>query len=122
MRRGAMGRLLMITWLLPGSTGCVAWHTETASPRELLQARQEPALRVTKPDKSQVEMWNPVLVRDSIYGHPTERAIARFSVPLSAVQGVETRRTSFGKTLLLILGVGAGVAAYGLIQSLNQAY
>ena len=122
MRRVSMGKLLVIGWLLPASTGCVAWHTESVSPRQVLQSRQEPAVRVTKPDKSRVEMWNPVLVRDSIHGNPTERAIARFSVPLSMVQGIETRRTSIGKTLLLVLGVGAGVAAYSLLQSLNQGY
>ncbi|MGQ0704228.1 MAG: hypothetical protein ACT4PM_13975 [Gemmatimonadales bacterium] len=122
MRRIPVGRLLVIGWLLPASTGCVAWHTESVPPRELLQSRQEPAVRVTKPDRSRVEMWNPVLVRDSIYGNPTERAIARFSMPLSAVQGIETRRTSIGKTLLLVLGVAAGVVAYGLLQELNQGY
>ncbi len=120
MQKDRVRRVLAVGWLLLSSTGCVAWRTETVSPRELLRSGDVPAVRVTKPDKSRVEMWNPVLSGDSISGNPTERAIARFSVPLSSVQGIETRRTSIGKTLLLVLGVGAGIAAYGLLQSLNQ--
>jgi hypothetical protein len=105
--------------ILAGS-GCVGWRTETVPPRELLQGGEVNAVRIQKPDRTRVEMWNPAIVGDSITGHPTERAIARFTIPLSAVQTIETRHTSIGKTLLAALGIGAGVVAYALIQSLNQ--
>ena len=102
------------------STGCVGWRPESASPRELLRGGEVNAVRIIKPDKTRVEMWSPTIVGDSITGHPTERAIARFTIPLSAVQSIETRHTSIGKTLLAALGIGAGVVVYALIQSLNQ--
>ncbi|HLG06277.1 MAG TPA: hypothetical protein VI383_09015 [Gemmatimonadales bacterium] len=102
----------------------MAWRIETVSPRELLQRGGDdgpiPAVRVTKPDQTRVEIWGPALVGDSIAGHATERAIARFYVPLSQVSLIETRHQSFGKTILFVLGVGAGVAVYALLQSLNQ--
>jgi hypothetical protein len=101
-------------------SGCVGWRTENVSPRELLRGGEVNAVRILKPDKTRVEMWNPSISGDSITGHPTERAIARFTLPLSAVQSIETRHTSIGKTLLAALGIGAGVVAYALIQSLNQ--
>jgi hypothetical protein len=108
------------TVLVLFSSGCAGWRTESVSPRELLQGGEVSAVRILKPDQTRVEMWGPNIVGDSITGHPTERAIARFTLPLSAVQSIETRHTSLGKTLLAALGIGAGVVAYALIQSLNQ--
>lgn len=118
--------LVRRTWItlsgvlvLTGS-GCMAWRTESVAPKELLRGGDVNAVRIQKPDKSRVEMWSPAIVGDSITGHPTERAIARFTLPLSAVQSIETRHTSIGKTLLAALGIGAGIVVYALIQSLNQ--
>ncbi len=102
-----------------GGTGCVGWRTEQATPRELLSNGEIRAVRIVKPDNTRLEVWDPALVGDSIRGHPSERAIARFTIPLSSVQSIETRHTSLGKTFLAVLGIGAGVVAYALIQSLN---
>ena len=102
-----------------GMAGCVGWRTEPVTPRELLSDSEVRAVRIVKPDNTRIEVWDPTLVGDSIRGHPTERAIARFSVPLSSVQSIETRHTSIGKTFLAVLGIGAGVVVYALIQSLN---
>lgn len=113
-------RITLGSVLVLASAGCVGWRTESVSPRELLRGGEVNAVRVVKPDRTRVEMWSPAIVGDSITGHPTERAIARFTLPLSAVQSIETRHTSIGKTLLAALGIGAGVVAYALIQSLNQ--
>lgn len=122
MRR-ARGLLLGIS-LAAGAGGCVGWRTESVSPRELLRGardgQQLPAVRITKPDQTKVEIWSPTLAGDSIAGHPTERAIARFAIPLSSVQAIETRHTSLGRTLLAVLAVGGGIAAYAFLQSLNQ--
>jgi hypothetical protein len=114
-----MTRILLAGWLALTATGCVGWRTERVTPRELLTGGKVTAVRVVKPDLTRVEVWGPVLVGDSITGHPTERAIARLTIPLSSVQSLETRHTSIGKTLLAALGVGAGVVLYALIQSLN---
>jgi len=102
-----------------GVTGCVGWRAESVTPRELLSDGEVRAVRVVKADNTRVEVWDPTLVGDTIRGHPTERAIARFSIPLNSVQSIETRHTSIGKTFLAVLGIGAGVVAYALIQSLN---
>ena len=113
-------RALIMGWLTLTAAGCVGWRTEQITPRELLSSREVNAVRVVKPDNTRIELWQPNIVGDSITGHPTERAIARLTVPLSVVQSIETRHTSIGKTLLAALGIGAGVVLYGLIQSLNQ--
>lgn len=123
MSRAVLARRTGITLgsiLVLISTGCVVWRTERVTPRELLRGGEVNAVRIVKPDKTRVEMWSPTIVGDSITGHPTERAIARFTLPLSAVESIETRHTSIGKTLLAALGIGAGVVVYALIQSLNR--
>lgn len=118
--RSRAATLLMLALALP-ATGCVGWRTETVPPRELLAGRQPVrAVRVTRTNKTQVELYDPVLVGDSIRGTPTERAIQRITVPLSDVTQIQSRRTSMGKTLLLILAIGGGVAVYGLLQELNS--
>jgi hypothetical protein len=106
--------------LAVGATGCVSWRVETVSPRELLRGKDVPAVRVSRPDRSKVELYDPQLAGDSIVGHPTDRAIARVAIPLAQIQTIETRHHSLGKSLLAGLAIGGGVVLYELLQSLNQ--
>lgn len=116
-------RALAAAWLAATLTGCVSWKVREVTPERLL-AEEEGlrAVRVTRSDGSLVELWTPQIENDRLIGNPTERAIARVSVPLRDVQYVAIRRTSFGKTALMVLGVGAGIAVYGLLMSLNEGY
>jgi len=114
-RRVALAGLMAIS-----ATGCMGWRVEQVPPRELLKDRSIEAVRVTRADKSKVEIWNPKLEGDSIVGHPTDRAIARLVMPLSQVETISTRHKSVGKTLVIGLGVIGAVAVYALLQSLNQ--
>jgi len=120
MRAVQARRALAAGWLAMATTGCVAWRVESVPPQELLKNPEVHAVRVTRADKSKVELYYPAIKGDSIMGHPTEAAIARVVMPLSQVQTIATRHTSFGKTILAVLAVGGGVAVYGLLQSLNQ--
>ena len=107
-------------WLTLMASGCVGWHVETASPREVLRNPNVRAIRVNRPDRSKVYIYDPSIQGDSIIGHPTNRAIARLVMPLSQVQTIATKHTSVGKTFLAVLAIGGAVAVYGLLQSLNQ--
>lgn len=122
MRAVQARRALAVGWLALATTGCAAWRVESVSPQELLKDPEVHAVRITRADKSKVELYYPSIKGDSILGHPTETAIARVVMPLSQVQTIATRHKSFGKTVLIVLAVGGGVAAYGLLQSLNQGY
>jgi len=102
------------------ATGCMGWRVQQVSPRELLRDRSIEAVRVTRADKSRVEIWSPRLEGDSIVGHPTDRAIARLVMPLSQVETISTRYKSVGKTLFVGLAVIGAVGVYALLQSLNQ--
>ena len=115
-------RAAAMVWVTLASSGCLAWRTEAVSPREVLAKRGVEAVRVTRHDKSKVEIWDPMLQGDSIVGHPTERAIARLVMPLSQVETIAVRKKSFGKTLLIGLGIVGAITAYALLQELNQGY
>lgn len=121
MRAVVARRAGLVAWLALGTSGCMAWRMESVPPSELLKTPGTvEAVRVTRADKSKVEIYSPTLQGDTIVGHPTDRAIARVSLPLSEVQSIATRHQSLGKTLLISLGVVGAVAVYGLLQSLNQ--
>jgi len=102
------------------ATGCMGWRVQQVSPRELLRDKSIEAVRVSRADKSRVEIWSPRLEGDSIVGHPTERAIARLVMPLSQVETISTRYKSVGKTFVIGLAVIGAVGVYALLQSLNQ--
>jgi hypothetical protein len=114
---------LVMMMLALSASGCVGWKTESVGPQELLRDGHEiPAVRVIRQNDAKVEIFDPVLVGDSIRGIPTARAIQRITVPLSDVRQIQSRRTSMGKTLLMVLAIGGGVAVYGLLQELNQGF
>ena len=115
-------RAALMAWLSVISSGCMAWKVEPVAPRELLRQPGITAVRVTRADKSKVEIYDPVLQGDSIIGHPTDRAIARLVMPLDQVQTIAVRKKSVGKTLLIGLGVIGAVTVYALLQELNQGY
>jgi hypothetical protein len=115
-----MRRLAMVAALGLSASGCMAWRVDQVSPRELLSDRSIDAVRVTRADKSKVEIWNPSIQGDSIIGHPTNRAIARLVMPLSQVTSIATRHQSVGRTLLITGAIIAGIGVYALLQSLNQ--
>jgi hypothetical protein len=121
MRAVPVRMAAMMLMALAGS-GCRAWRVETVPPRELLKTPGVEAVRVTRFDKSKVEIWDPVLQGDSIVGHPTERAIARLVMPLAQVETISVRKKSFGRTLLIGLGIVGAVTIYALLQELNQGY
>jgi hypothetical protein len=121
MRAVRARRVAVAAWMTMATSGCLAWRVESAPPREVLQRPDVNAVRITSTDSagSKVDIYDPTLVGDSISGHPTKQAVARIYLPLSHVKSIATQHKSIGKTALVVLGVGAGVAVYALLQSLN---
>jgi len=114
----SLGMMLLVL----STGGCMGWKTVSVPPQQLLQGDHNiHAVRVIRQNNMQVDLFDPVLIGDSIRGTPTERAIQRITVPLSDVRQIQSRRTSLGKTMLMVLAVGGAVAAYGLLQELNSS-
>ena len=119
--RGARGRrAAVLAGLMLFSVACRTWQVESVTPRELLRDPKIEAVRVTRSDKSKVEIYDPAIQGDSIVGHPTERAIARIVMPLRDVEAIATKQRSIGRTLLIGLGIVGAVTLYALLQELNQ--
>jgi hypothetical protein len=74
---------------------------------------------VTLSTGAQLEFWNPVVSRDSLYGNvkrvPAGDMRWLRAVRLAEVEDVEVRRGDTGKTLLLVGGVVAALAVAGAI-------
>jgi hypothetical protein len=120
--RAVQARRVALAAAVALSAGCAGWRVQQVPPKELLKDRSIEAVRVTRADKSKVEIYNPMIQGDSIVGHPTDRAIARLVMPISQVETIATRYHSVPKTMLAGLAVIGAVGAYALLQSLNQGY
>lgn len=121
MRAVRAKRVVAALWVFGAVGGCTTWKVQSAPPAEVLKNPDVHAVQVTSIDsaRTKVEIYDPVLVGDSISGHPTKTAVARIYFPLSRVQAIATRRPSFGKTILIGLAVAGGIGVYALLQELN---
>lgn len=83
--------------------GCATWHPwEPAAP--LAQSSDLPyRLRATMADSTRVVLTAPFVRADSLYGRPSPRDTAAFS--LSAVRGLERERFSLWRTVGATVGV-----------------
>ena len=107
--RASLAYLLLVTY----PPACTAWHVGTPTPAEFIAREQPQRIRVTRLDGTSVDLRTPEVRGDSLWGArggglaqgDNERTVA---LALSDVRQVAVRRTSAGKTLLL---VGGSVAA-----------
>jgi hypothetical protein len=94
--------------LLAFAPACSSWHVGTPTPAEFIARERPPDVRVTRTDGSTVDLTAPEVRGDSVAGRLKGRDTAPYSVPLSDVRSVAVRKTSTGKTLLLVGGVLVG--------------
>jgi len=99
-RRPGIACLLLVLHL----PACTSWHVGTPTPAQFVEHEHPRKVRVTSADGATIELVSPVVRGDSLVG--TTGADSTVSLALSDVRSVAVRRTSTGKTLLL---VGAGV-------------
>lgn len=110
--------LLGLGLVLPGCTG---YHAETAPVPQVMADRRPSAVRIVVGENRAVELYSPVLVNDTLRGHPRASAVERLAFPVSAIRAISTRRFSLGRTLLLVGAIGGGVLIYDLLMSLNTS-
>lgn len=108
---------LALTLALPGCTG---YHAETAPVPQVMAERTPRAVRIVVGSDRRVELFSPVLVNDTLRGHPRAASVERLSFPVASIRSISTRRFSLGKTVLMLLAVGGGLLAYDLMMSLNS--
>lgn len=120
------GRPERIAWLSASLgllliAGCKTWRVEQVAPAQFVQQERPNVVRVDRAsDSSQVVLYQPTVIGDTLRGLPTELAIRPVMVPLRDIRTISTKRFSLGKTLLLGVAVSGGVVLYELLQGLNQ--
>jgi len=119
-RRPGVTLTLAVAVLLPSVSGCTTYRLENRPIAEVLRDREPESVRVVVGDNRTVEVFQPVIVDDSLRGHPRAAAVERIAFPLSSVRSVAIKRFNLGKTLLFVAAVGGGVLLYDLLMSANS--
>ncbi len=91
-------------------TACYSWHAEPVRPLEAVAEAQPAQIRVTTADGMVVAIDSPAVHNDSIVGTTGEGTLR---LAIDDISGLEVRRESAGKSLLLFLGIISGAAALG---------
>ncbi len=121
-------RRVLSSILLPAYlSSCTSWQVQSVSPEQVVTEDQPSQIRVTLTDSSELEMEQPRIVGDTLRGlvkgeHfrgtvKDEISLIERDVLLADIATLRVRKTSVGKSVLLGLGIVAGVFA-GLVAAL----
>ena len=118
-RRGRQShRAVTVLSLVLVILSCTRWQSQPVTPIQVGEPGWD-HIRVTLSTGAQLEFWNPVVSRDSLYGNlkPVPAGDMRWlrAVKLTEIGDVEVRRADTGKTLLLVGGVVAVLAVAAAI-------
>jgi hypothetical protein len=102
-RHAALGIVLLLS-------GCQSWRVQEVSPAEFMAERRPDAVRLGRPDGSQLVVQQPMVRNDSVV---SQAAGDTTGLPLSDVSAVAVRKVDGIKTVgavVLITGVSAALA------------
>jgi hypothetical protein len=107
--------LVLSAWMAAlGASGCQVWTTAPLAPTASNGIYGEPSLvRLTLDDGRVVTLRNPAIQNDSINGgliEGGETGSSPIAFPLSKVRQLDRKQTSKGRTVAMVIGIGA--AAY----------
>ena len=128
MRTITVRRVLSSILLPLYLSSCTYWQVPPVSPEQAITEDQPSKIRVTLTDSSTVEMEQPRIVGDTlrglVKGKPSSDVVKDGRMPLlervvllADIATLRVRNTSVGKSVLLGLGIVAGVFA-GLVAAL----
>lgn len=105
--------------LLFAGQGCTTYQVASAPPAQVIAVEQPSRVLLTLRSNREVELFGPVVLDDSIRGHPRAESVQRQTIALTDIATIQTRRFNLGKSLLVTLGVAGGLAVYEILMSLN---
>jgi hypothetical protein len=106
--------------------GCATWKVQEPAPEQVIAAQAPDRVQVTKTDGTQLEIWEPQVVADSLAGltEPDDAVWAAgrsrphmvpTTVPLGEIKHVAVRRTNWGGVALVgVVVVAAMVICVGV--------
>jgi hypothetical protein len=95
------------------NTGCHVWHTEDVTPQLVLGSRSQARIRVTRTDGSRLILNRAAVHGDTLSGFVWRKGAVE--IPLNQVRETATPRMSTGRTVGLLLGIGALVVGTYLV-------
>ena len=107
-----LARTLLLAYL---AAACTVYNVSTAPVAESL-ARPVPEARVTVRNRGVVELRDVQVRGDSLVGF-VRGPSTRFAVETSAVDAVEVKSLSVSRTVLLTVGIAAGVLVALLVAA-----
>lgn len=105
--------LLLASGLLT-ATACTSWQAQTGTVQQALAPSPTASVdsvrvvRITTPT-GKIELSNPQVVNDTLYGHDPKRGYA--ALPVGQIQLVESKHANPLGTTIVVVGLAAGVAA-----------
>lgn len=96
-------------------SACTAWHTQSATPREVMTTQRE-RVRIVRQDGSRVDLLQPVIYNDSVVGRDAsargmvDSLKPRVAIALADVGAVELHGIDAPRTILLVGAVGVLIA------------
>jgi hypothetical protein len=106
----------MITLL---TSSCRVWSVTSVTPTDYMSKHQPNQVRIFKKSGQTVILLEPEVLGDSLRGYAT--TTGRPTLALADIDSIAVRKTSWGKTLLLVGGVGAAVALAALLSNCDDA-
>ena len=105
---------------------CAGWRPETLSPADVIRTEHPAQVRLELSDGRHEVLYRPALQGDSLLGRRAEHdTMSTRALSLTEIREMATRHVSAGRTVALVVGIGAIVAvirgaAYG--PSINLGY
>ena len=94
------------------SAGCHSWHSDNLTPLEIISRDHPSLIRLTTRRGAQVVLHRPVVTNDSVVGVTRSGPIR---LGADEIERLEVRQLNAARTIGLVVGVSAGVAAVGAL-------
>ena len=116
-------RALVIVLMASYLTGCMTWRPETLAPAEIINGHQPHYVRVERTDGSREVLYQPEIRADSLWGRvrPESKGADR-ALALSDIKHLATPHVSPARTSVLLLSLGAVVAAFVALASMQGPF
>ncbi len=113
-------RRVLVLLLACASTlsGCRVWGVPGTPPAEYLRNHTLNQVRIHRTDGTQLVLLEPEVIGDSLRGYA--ETTGRPTIALADIDSIAVRRTSWGRTIALVGGVGAAVAVATLLSSCDE--
>ncbi|MGD2155149.1 MAG: hypothetical protein PVG79_17925, partial [Gemmatimonadales bacterium] len=98
LRDTTLGRVLILFVLAAWLASCTTWKAARQSPEAVLGREEPPTrIRVTRSDNSKLELYNPWIANDTLFGYRAEPSSPAYKLPEIAIPVEDVKRVALRK-------------------------